>query len=276
MTDKAHRNTDKILSKLEKHIKQEYTKAYREVKEELQKIMMKLDLNPDMPPAQRLLLANKKDRLTNLAKVMADVIKNANAEAVKYINNDMVNVYKLNYDFAGEELGFSVLDKTAVKNILKEEANPFTKLAIDAEKDANAIRRKLTSELTTSLLKGESIPQMAKRIKGVTERSLADSVRIARTETTRVEAQARYDVGKKGEEMGFTMMKRWVATTDDRTRPEHNSADGQEVPLDEPFIVGGEKMMFPADFSLGASPWNTINCRCTMINVIKEDGKTEK
>lgn len=54
----------------------------------------------------------------------------------------------------------------------------------------------------------------------------------------------------------------WDATGDSRTRPDHVAAEGQEVGLDEPFIVGGESMMHPGDF--GASPGNVINCRCAV------------
>ena len=49
-----------------------------------------------------------------------------------------------------------------------------------------------------------------------------------------------------------------LSALDSRTRPEHAEADGQVVGVDEPFIVGGEKLMFPGDRS--GSPWNTYNC----------------
>lgn len=268
--DKAHKTTDRILAQLERQIKAEYNKAYKEVKQELTEVMAKLALNPNMSEQQRLNLVNKSNRLQAMIKQYADVIKNANATAVKYINGDMVNVYTLNYNFEADKIGFSFVDNVAAKKIINKETSPFTKLAIDSAKDRDVIVRKLTSELTTSILKGESIPDMAKRVKTIMENNLADSVRIARTETTRVENSARYDVGKEGERRGFTMLKEWVATPDDRTRPEHIEADGQRVPLDEPFNVGGELMMFPGDISLGASGWNTINCRCSMVNVIEK------
>lgn len=40
-------------------------------------------------------------------------------------------------------------------------------------------------------------------------------------------------------------------------------ADGQTVPNEEPFEVGGEKLMFPGDGSMGASGFNLYNCRCS-------------
>jgi len=56
--------------------------------------------------------------------------------------------------------------------------------------------------------------------------------------------------------------KRWNATLDARTRTAHVIADSQVVGTDEPFIVGGERLMHPGDTSLGASAGNTIRCRC--------------
>ena len=40
-------------------------------------------------------------------------------------------------------------------------------------------------------------------------------------------------------------------------------ANGQKVDLDQPFTVGGSKMMFPGDNSLGAVANEIIQCRCT-------------
>lgn len=55
--------------------------------------------------------------------------------------------------------------------------------------------------------------------------------------------------------------KRWISSRiPGRTRPEHWEADGQVVPIDKPFIVGGEELDFPRDPK--GSPGNTINCMC--------------
>lgn len=270
--DKAHKWTDAELKRLERQINAEYTKAYKEIKKEMSEIAAKLAANPNMSLQQKMALMNKNDRLNNLCKQMAEVLKDTNQTAQNFVSKSMQNIYKANYNFAAEQLGFSLLDNTAVKNILTKEVNPFTKLAIAGEKDKAVIMRKLQSEMTTALLKGESIPKIAKRLKTVAESYLGDTVRIARTETTRIENSARQAVGDEGVKKGFNMWKRWSATGDARTRDEHLAADGQEVPNNEPFTVGGEQMMYPGDISLGASAWNVIQCRCTVVPFIKESG----
>ena len=49
----------------------------------------------------------------------------------------------------------------------------------------------------------------------------------------------------------------------------HKNANGQQVLLEEPFTVGGEKLMHPGDSSMGASAKNIIHCRCTMKSILK-------
>lgn len=273
-TDKYHRLTDKLLNRLEKTVKQHYTKAYLELKQDIDKIVAKMEFGKDLTPIERYNLANKYDRLNALINQITETIHEADKEAVRIINREMANVYGVNYNGASELLGkdggivFPTIDKSGINKILSGEISPFDKLALDNLKDADSIRRQLTSELTTAIMKGDSIPAIAKRIRGVTEKKMSDSIRIARTETTRVENAGRQAVFEKGTEMGLQMVKRWVSTSDGRTRHAHAEADGQIVDVDKPFIVGGEKLMYPADPN--GSAGNTINCRCTMVTEIKK------
>jgi hypothetical protein len=59
--------------------------------------------------------------------------------------------------------------------------------------------------------------------------------------------------------------KTWVTILDGKERPAHHDAHGQKRPLEQPFLVGGEFLMFPKDRSRGASAGNIINCRCLVI-----------
>lgn len=62
---------------------------------------------------------------------------------------------------------------------------------------------------------------------------------------------------------GEPLFKRWLATGDRRVRPSHAVADGQIVPLDQKFRVGGYLLDHPADSS-EVAPHEVINCRCAM------------
>ena len=54
----------------------------------------------------------------------------------------------------------------------------------------------------------------------------------------------------------------WQSMEDDRVRPTHVEADGQTVPIEEPFKVGKYLLMYPGDSSLGAGEEEIILCRC--------------
>ncbi|MFJ9720012.1 phage minor head protein [Streptomyces sp. NPDC101213] len=92
----------------------------------------------------------------------------------------------------------------------------------------------------------------------------SEAATTAVTETTAAESNGAYDAGQSSEQATGqqTARKRWVAVLDDRTRDAHRDADGQEVPLDAPFEVGGETLRFPGDPT--GSPGNVINCRCSV------------
>ena len=93
------------------------------------------------------------------------------------------------------------------------------------------------------------------------------AIRTARTAVTNAQNAGRMDSYVAATKIGIEMEREWVSALDARTRPEHAEADGQVVGVDEPFIVGGEKLMFPGDRS--GSGWNIYNCRCTQIAKVK-------
>lgn len=86
---------------------------------------------------------------------------------------------------------------------------------------------------------------------------------ITRTETNRawnagVLAAAQYYEPPTGR--GW--VKVWDTDVDGHERPEHKKAEGQTRALTDTFQVGGEDLRFPGDPA--GSPWNVINCRCSM------------
>ena len=88
--------------------------------------------------------------------------------------------------------------------------------------------------------------------------------RISRTETNNVinagDLQAaRMETAATGQELH----KVWISTLDPRTRDTHFAADGQRVPLDGKFIIGGHAADHPSDSNLPAH--EAISCRCSML-----------
>lgn len=115
------------------------------------------------------------------------------------------------------------------------------------------------SELTVGLTEGESIEQLQRRIRSTINVVEARARTIARTEVIgAVNAGSFYEAKAMGVET-----KTWLATDDKRTRPTHSEADGQQVNMDDMYVVGGVQMRFPHDPA--APPGETVNCRCTNL-----------
>lgn len=89
---------------------------------------------------------------------------------------------------------------------------------------------------------------------------------IARTESINAlregQAQAIAQAVESSEIDVRDASKVWDASGDAKTRETHALADGQRVPVDQPFIVGGYQLMHPGDSSMGAPASETIQCRC--------------
>ena len=269
MSDQGHKKTDEVLKNLEKKLTKIYKQAYKEIEHEYKQVRKILDqYNGTMSDKERANLWYKYDRLEKMLGQISQEIQNVNKLAVKMINDEMLNVYSLNHDYgaylveslSGRNMQYTLYNKATIKKIVADEFNPFTKIAINSLKDKNQIYRELEREFMTAIIKGDGIREISKRIQKVLEKNLYDSVRIARTETTRLESIGRQDAFIKGTEMGIKLKKKWIATMDKRTRETHLELNGKEVELEEEFGYG---LQYPGDYNAGAS--EVINCRCSHI-----------
>ena len=105
------------------------------------------------------------------------------------------------------------------------------------------------------------------------------AITIARTETHSAASYANNSVAK---ESGVNLKKRWVSTNDERTREHHRAVNGQEVSMDEDFIVPYKGVDYAMGFAGDprGGPANVINCRCVIVyfeddDVIIDDPVTE-
>ena len=96
------------------------------------------------------------------------------------------------------------------------------------------------------------------------------AITIARTETHSAASYANNAVAK---ESGVNLKKRWVSTNDERTREHHRAVNGQEVGMDEDFIVPYKGVDYAMGFAGDprGGPANVINCRCVIVYFEDED-----
>jgi hypothetical protein len=107
-------------------------------------------------------------------------------------------------------------------------------------------------------------------VKGIAARAEA----ITRTELTTIFNLSHHAQQTAAQNAGAQIMKRWIATGDRRTREAHLRAHRRykdsPIPIDQPFIVGGEELQYPGDPLASAS--NRVNCRCKQGTVVADIG----
>lgn len=84
------------------------------------------------------------------------------------------------------------------------------------------------------------------------------AINMAATESNAINVYGELDDARKAGKS----RKKWNTIIDGREREWHEEANGTELPLDEPFEINGELLMYPLDTSLGAGADNIANCRC--------------
>src|SRR5215208_1682171 len=104
---------------------------------------------------------------------------------------------------------------------------------------------------------GESIAQLRDRVASATGLASPRAGVMARTE---ILDALNYGAFAEMAATGLDGTKEWVATPDDRTRPDHVHADGQKVGVREKFSIGGWPADRPHDPALPAD--QAISCRC--------------
>lgn len=125
------------------------------------------------------------------------------------------------------------------------------------------------AELNDGVNDGDDPKQLAARIEAVlsmthSERWPERARTIAVTEANRANNAGAFAAGLQSESIeGIGLRKRWLATDDRRTRPDHRHADGQLVSLRQPFMVGGWPLMYPGDPT--GPPEQVIWCRCSLV-----------
>lgn len=313
MADYARRKSEQELKRLERRIRQEYAKAARETEQKLRK---HLDAFAEKDKAKLRDLSNglisqrdyeawktgqlmTGERYRALQKELTFIMNNADKAAAELIHGHMAEVYALSRNYGEYQIDkalsahlrrFTLYDRPTVERLLLRNPrilpNPSERVLANVVAGRAELwtNRQIQSTMLQSVLQGESIPKIAKRMrrelgesyfmdeikKGnkksakhmareLERKNRVAAIRNARTMTTCAENAGRLDSYMQAQSMGVVMQKTWLATDDNRTRQSHRAIDGETVPVNEEFSNG---LMYPAD-PMGA-PEEVYNCRCTL------------
>lgn len=137
---------------------------------------------------------------------------------------------------------------TAISDANNLEQERISTLDETAEPNKSKIAR-----LALAFLAKKALSRISTIAATVTQQSAEDSKQVAREA---VIAHEDIDTTENNKKV-------WVTVGDNLVRATHVAVDGQERGINEPFNLEGGNLMFPTDTSLGASPSEIINCRCS-------------
>ncbi len=212
--------------------------------------------------------------INNIARALRD----AGAELAPDIRDALAEVYKVNAEYTGQALtvaakraGINVsFSMPTVKQarIILEDAQPvMSKIAFNNLQNAPALIRRLQNEMTQAVLLGENQDRLIRRIRDVMQDGRKRAKRIAQTEGTRVQSQARYNTLKDGAAMGINVRRRW-STRMVNSRETHIALNGKTVGMDENFVTtAGNVLRYPGDPTAPAA--EVVNCHCVVVPVVK-------
>ena len=278
---------------LERKITREYQRAYNEIEQKAEAYFKKFDAKDK---EQKLLLSQgqitRKDylewRKTWLQRTKeynamlndcSEILTNASVISAAYVRGESIEMYATGANWAAYDvckelnlnLDFTIYDKKAVVKMLKDNPQLLPDMSEQAKKKIPKSMRwnkgHIQSEIMQGIIQGKSALDVAKGLVKAVNMDKNASVRNARTALCSARSAGTNDRYKEArDDYGVDIKKQWLATLDGKTRHEHRELDGQIKDLDEPFIVDGEEIQYPADPT--AEPRLIYNCRCTLTNVI--------
>lgn len=294
--DLAHRQTERKLAALERRIASVYRQASDDMAEKIQKYFEAFakkdaekrasleagEITKGEYQQWRLAQMARGERYKALRDALAERMTKANEVAVAYINDATPGIYSLNRNYAaftiervGGNVGFTLVDEQTVRRLIQKRPSlmPYypKKKAVARRIDLAWGRRQIRAQITSGILQGESIPDLARRLqKALPNMNKASAVRTARTAATSAQNGGRLASYEKADQMGVKVRKVWVATKDDRTRRDHRRMDGETVDWDEDFSNG---LRFPGDPS--GPPKEVYSCRCTVRTEVPKKYEAE-
>lgn len=201
----------------------------------------------------------------------------ATVKASEIINGATADSFTLGMIEGSEEIAkdtaFDVINRKQVETLLNEDKDLLPKASPKVKKEQLWNKRRMRSSVMQSAIKGESVPQLAKRLEVVVGMGKTSAIRNARTMMTATHNMGKMKVGEEAMKRGIDIQKKWLATYDNRTRDSHALMNDEVVNADEEFSNG---LMFPGDPD--GDPSEVYNCRCAFRYVHEEphEGMSEE
>lgn len=273
--NKAQKEVQQTQLNAEKKVIRLLERVYEQAKKDCEQKISELSARTDMENLQSIIYQKQYQQMLvdQLESILYDLQEGQFTNIADYLQESYVNGYTGVYYDIGKVTGIPVvmpIRQDQVVKAVQTDSKLSTSLYNKLGEDVTYLKKSIRAELSRGIASGSTWNQMAVHIaKGMNspfKKAINNSIRIARTEGHRIQNEAALDAQDEAKKKGANIVKQWDATLDDRTRPDHQAADGQIREIGDSFDVGGEKMKAPG---VGGSAKNVCNCRCCLLQRAK-------
>jgi hypothetical protein len=226
------------------------------------------------------------DLYTATVDSLTTMMVSADVAAMAMVNGELPFVVAQSFNFV-QSLGFAAADKAgisvgtfqvynakSVEMLIKNNPELLPKASqktierlggiVDIPLDKKWNKEKINQQIASSMIKGDSIPQVAENLQKVTDMDKNSAIRNARTAMTCAENMGRTASAEYLKEHDVPIEEVWSAIYDSRTRATHMMLDGTK--RDENGVFGADFLSIPLRYPAdpNGEPEEVYNCRCRL------------
>ena len=293
MADAGHSAVDELLRRTEREVMEIYDRAAKEAQTKTdayfrrfaERDKKKLALKNAGKISEKEYLEWRKNQMltgqrwADLTNVLTEDLTNADKIAMSVVNGHIPEAYAINMNYGtyqiehelGIDTGFTLYDRPTVERLIREKPELFPHVDLPEDKRWNM--QHIRNELTQSVLQGEPVQTLSKRIfpeilrhvdlrgktkkeqKSLIKKAKNSAMRAARTAMTGAQNAGRVDAYQRAKDMGIAVKQEWVSAHDGHTRESHLDVDGEQVEIGHKF---SNDCAYPGD--PGGPPAEVYNC----------------
>lgn len=241
-----------------KALKANYTDALSEINDRIAMLLGRADADMQHVIYQ----VEYQKAVKNHVQGILDTLNTNNFESVsEYLTKSYEDGFVgAMYDMQGQGVPLILpIDQEQVVDAIQHETKLSEGLYAALGKDTKVLSKQIASEISRGISNAATYSEISRNIAGYAGISRNNAMRIARTESHRIQNKSINDAQQKAKDKGADLVKIWSAALDGKTRETHRKLDGQIREMDEPFEVDGLTAMYPGDFG---DPAEDCNCRC--------------
>jgi len=207
--------------------------------------------------------------LPQLASAVESALSEAAAEVGRLASTGQSSAWQMGADLVSKPLVASGLIEASLTSVSTQQLTAMQSFTTSLIKDASRQTiSKINTELGLSIVGAQNTSQTIGRVSQLVDGGRSRAMTIVRTEMSRAYSTANQTMLNDVAEDIPGLRKQWRRSGKLHGRVDHRLADGQIRKVDEPFDVGGVKIMYPC--APGVPAKHAVNCGCVSLPYVAD------